>query len=75
MSLTGLGAPLDHPICSKAGCTADAKWAVRWRNPRIHSPERVKVWAACGEHRDGLADFVGRRGFPVEVTPFEESAC
>jgi len=40
--------------CSRAGCRAEATWAVNWRNPRIHGPERVKVWLACDEHRDFL---------------------
>lgn len=55
--------------CSRAGCRAEATWAVNWRNPRIHGPERVKVWLACDEHRDFLYDFVDQRGFPVALTP------
>ena len=55
--------------CSRVGCRADATWAVNWRNPRIHGPERVKVWLACDEHRDFLYDFVDQRGFPVALTP------
>ena len=47
--------------CSRAGCRAEATWAVNWRNPRIHGPERVKVWLACDEHRDFLYDFVAQR--------------
>lgn len=55
--------------CSRAGCRAEATWAVNWRNPRIHGPERVKVWLACDEHRDFLYDFVAQRGFPATITP------
>jgi hypothetical protein len=59
--------------CSASGCTADAAHAVHWRNPRIHSADRVKTWAACGEHRDSLAAWLRSRGFPVVVTAFGEA--
>ncbi len=54
--------------CSRAECRNEAVWQVNWRNPRIHSIERVKVWLACDEHREYLADYLGSRDFPVEVT-------
>jgi hypothetical protein len=54
--------------CSSAGCTAEAAWRVNWRNPRIHTPDRVKVWLACADHRDTLASYLATRGFPVMVT-------
>ncbi|RQP09361.1 MAG: hypothetical protein EAS51_11745 [Microbacteriaceae bacterium] len=57
--------------CSAAGCTRDAEFRVNWRNPRIHGPERVKVWLACQEHRDSLSDYLGSRGFPVAVTALD----
>lgn len=53
--------------CSRAGCSAEAVWSVNWRNPRIHGPERVKVWLACGEHVDYLRDYLASRDFPVTV--------
>ncbi|MCH1883168.1 hypothetical protein MKD51_09490 [Agrococcus sp. ARC_14] len=59
--------------CSSAGCSAAAAHAVHWRNPRIHSTDRVKTWAACSEHRDPLAEWLRSRGFPVVVTPFGET--
>jgi hypothetical protein len=40
---------------------------VNWRNPRIHSLERVKVWHACDEHADFLRDYLAARDFPVIV--------
>ena len=58
--------------CSSAGCSADATWRVNWRNPRIHTPDRVKVWLACDEHRDTLGDYLATRGFPVIVTPLDQ---
>lgn len=56
--------------CSRAGCRADATWSVGWRNPRIHGPERVKLWLACNEHRTFLEDYLASRAFPVLVVPF-----
>ncbi|MEV4183511.1 hypothetical protein AB0J28_18980 [Streptosporangium canum] len=50
-------------ICSAKGCRAAASYAVIWNNPRIHPPEREKVWVACEEHRQSLADFLDVRGF------------
>lgn len=58
--------------CSRAGCQLDAAWNVNWRNPRIHGPERVKVWTACDEHRVFLHDYLESRGFPVAVTPLAD---
>ncbi len=58
------------PQCSRAGCRADAAWQVVWRNPRIHSADRRKVWAACGEHVSFLRDYLASRSFPVEVVAF-----
>lgn len=46
-------------------------WEVRWNNPKLHTPERRKVWLACGEHREYLADFLNRRGFLREVVAFD----
>jgi len=63
--------PLE-PICSRAGCTDDAAWNVNWRNPKIHGAERVKVWLACDEHREFLAEYLAARDFPVQVTPLSE---
>ncbi|HZE41656.1 MAG TPA: hypothetical protein VE172_22885 [Stackebrandtia sp.] len=57
--------------CSARGCARAAGWALRWRNPKIHGPERVKTWLACDEHREHLAQFLRRRDFPCEVEPLE----
>jgi hypothetical protein len=59
--------------CSSAGCTADASWRVNWRNPRIHTPDRVKVWLACDAHRTTLADYLATRGFPVVVSALDSA--
>jgi len=57
-------------ICSAKGCRRPAAYELRWNNPKIHTPERRKVWLACEEHRESLADFLDRRGFLREVAPF-----
>lgn len=59
--------------CSRAGCRQTASWKVNWRNPRIHSADRVKVWVACGEHVEFLRDYLASRGFPVTVCGIDES--
>jgi len=56
-------------ICSAKGCRASAVWQLRWNNPKLHTPERRKIWLACDEHRGHLSDFLDRRGFLREVEP------
>jgi hypothetical protein len=48
-------------ICSAKGCRATASYAVVWNNPKIHPPDREKIWMACEEHRQSLADFLAAR--------------
>ena len=64
--------PASGAICSRRGCRAPATWQLSWNNPRVHTPERRKVWLACDEHREHLADFLGQRGFLKAVEPFRE---
>lgn len=59
-------------ICSARGCRAQATDAVRWNNPTLHTLTRRKVWAACPDHREQLADFVRLRGFLIDVIPVAE---
>jgi hypothetical protein len=61
-------------ICSARGCTSPAAWALLWNNPKIHTSERRKVWLACDEHRGSLSDFLGARGFLLEVVGHVEGA-
>ena len=56
-------------MCSAKGCRASAVWQLRWNNPKLHTPERRKIWLACDEHRVHLSDFLDRRGFLREVEP------
>lgn len=61
----------DRARCSAKGCTVDATWAIHWRNPKIHDETRRKTWLACNDHKVTLSDFLGMRGFPLVVEPFE----
>ncbi len=62
----------DSLRCSAKGCRADARWALRWNNPKIHDAERRKIWLACDEHREHLTSFLSRRDFLRDVVPVEE---
>ncbi len=59
----------EKALCSAKGCTAPALWELRWNNPKLHTPERRKVWLACEEHRTSLGDFLAARRFLREVEP------
>jgi hypothetical protein len=59
------------PQCSAKDCRADARWGLRWNNPKIHTPERRKVWFACDDHREFLSQFLDRRGFLRDVVPVD----
>lgn len=59
-------------ICSAKGCRAAAVWGLRWNNPKLHTPERRKVWPACDEHRESLTAFLDRRGFFRDAVPVGE---
>ena len=59
----------DPDYCSAKGCRADASWQLLWNNPRIHTPDRRKVWLACDEHKESLEGFLGARSFLIETVP------
>lgn len=59
--------------CSRADCRVEATTAIEWRNPRIHTGDRVKVWLACDEHVGVLREFLAARAFPLEVKPLDAS--
>lgn len=59
-------------VCSAKGCRAVPSHGVIWRNPKLHTPERRKVWLACEDHREHLSNFVQLRGFLIEVIPVSE---
>ncbi len=60
-------------ICSAKGCRLPARYQLHWNNPRLHTPDRRKVWLACDNHRDSLADFLLARGFLREVIPLDDA--
>jgi hypothetical protein len=66
---------LTKDTCSAKGCQSAAQWQLRWNNPKLHTPERRKVWLACEEHRGSLGDFLGARGFLKDVVPHTEGAA
>lgn len=59
----------DTPICSAKGCQEPAAFQVIWNNPKIHTPDRRKIWLACPDHRQYLAEYLSRRDFLREVSP------
>lgn len=72
MTATPQGTPEHLLRCSAKRCTADATWGLRWSNPRLHAPERRKVWLACDDHRAHLEQFLGSRGFLRDTVPVDQ---
>lgn len=68
----GAGAGREPLVCSAKGCRSVAARAVVWRNPRLHTADRRKVWLACPDHEQHLSDFVAMRGFLLEVIDVDE---
>lgn len=66
---------MSEPLtCSAKGCQAEARHQVVWNNPRLHTPDRRKIWLACDEHEESLRAFLGARGFWRETLPLDEAA-
>ncbi|MGJ3189890.1 hypothetical protein FQP90_03000 [Paenarthrobacter nitroguajacolicus] len=59
-------------VCSRKGCRSGAQWQLLWNNPRIHTPERRKVWLSCGDHREWLEDYLQTRGLWKDTVPFTD---
>ncbi|GAB4085288.1 hypothetical protein GCM10028784_19180 [Myceligenerans cantabricum] len=75
MDVLGLGGAPDavgELICSAKGCRATATWGLLWNNPRLHTPERRKVWLACDDHREHLEQFLSARSFWRQTVPAGE---
>lgn len=74
--LAGNGGDAAAPgtVCSRKACRAVAEWQLLWNNPKIHTPERRKIWLACGEHRAWLEDYLQTRGLWKESLPLRETA-
>jgi len=54
-------------VCSAKECQQEARYAVVWNNPKVHTPDREKTWLACDQHREFLSGFVDKRGFLLRV--------
>ena len=54
---------MDQLVCSAKGCRDTATWAHLWNNPKLHAPDRRKVWLACDDHKASLGEFLSVRGF------------
>ena len=67
--MISLGLEPSPEECSRAGCRARASHRIEWRNPRIHSEDRRKIWLACDDHEEFLREFLAARDFPLEVVP------
>jgi hypothetical protein len=65
----GTSSMSDSPICSARGCGKPASWQLLWNNPKIHTPERRKIWLACDDHKESLSEFLRIRSFLREVEP------
>jgi hypothetical protein len=63
----------NHTVrCSAKGCRVGAAYGLLWNNPKLHKPERRKVWLACESHADSLSDFLAKRGFLKDAMPVSE---
>ena len=70
--LGGVPDAVDELVCSARGCRAEAAWGVLWNNPKLHTPERRKVWLACDEHKEHLSQYLDVRGFLRDVVPADD---
>lgn len=61
----------ERDICSRKACKQNAVWRLLWNNPRIHTPERRKVWLACNEHCQWLEEYLTVRGLWKQTLPLE----
>ena len=70
--LAGSDTVISEARCSRKGCRSAASWQLLWNNPKIHSPERRKVWLACEEHRTWLEEYLQTRGLWKQTVEFGE---
>ena len=64
-------AAADELICSSKGCTDAAVHQVVWNNPKLHTPDRRKIWLACDDHEETLRRFLDARDFYRETVPLD----
>ena len=61
--------PVGALICSRQGCTADATFGMLWNNPKLHTPQRRKVWLTCPEHQEDFRLYLSSRNFLKDEVP------
>ena len=61
--------PPEVALCSAKGCQEPAVWQLLWNNPKLHTPDRRKIWLACPDHDASLTSFLSARGFWRETVP------
>jgi hypothetical protein len=75
-ALSGASRPAaDFTVCSRKGCREAARWQLLWNNPKLHTPERRKAWAACSDHVEWLQDYLSVRGLWKETVPLSGGAA
>ena len=62
---------VDDLICSAKDCRQPATVQLLWNNPKLHTPDRRKVWLACPDHEQSLKDFLAARGFFRDTAPVD----
>lgn len=58
-------------VCSRKACRHNAAWQLLWNNPKIHTPERRKIWVACEDHVSWLQDYLQARGLWKQTLPLD----
>ena len=72
LTLLAHTARVDELTCSAKGCRSRAAWQLRWNNPKLHTPDRRKIWLACDEHRGSLSAFLDARGFLRDTAAIDD---
>lgn len=70
--LAGSDSVIPDTRCSRKGCRNAASWQLLWNNPKIHTPERRKIWLACEDHRTWLEEYLQTRGLWKETLELGE---
>jgi hypothetical protein len=58
-------------VCSARRCGEAATHGLLWNNPKLHTPDRRKVWLACPEHVEQLSEYLQVRSFLRDVVEVE----
>lgn len=59
----------ERDLLGHGGCHGPETWEVVWNSPRLHTPDREKVWVACGKHMQPLPDNLTVRSYLKRVEP------